>query len=70
MIIIYTQPHCGFCNVLKHYLNQKQITYSECMNTEIMIQKGFVSTPQLELDDGTVFKYTEALAWVKAQGDK
>lgn len=70
MIIIYTMPHCGFCEVLKHYLNKKDIVYTECKDTDTMISKGFVSTPQLELEDGTILKYTEALAWVKAQGDK
>lgn len=67
MITVYTQPHCGFCDVLKYYLNKAELPFEECNNGDLMIQKGFVSTPKLEMEDGTVLGYTEALAWAKTQ---
>lgn len=68
MITIYTQPNCGQCHVLKYFLEKNNIMFIECQDLEFMIDvKKFTNTPQLELEDGTILNYNQALVWVKNQ---
>lgn len=63
MIKFYT-IHCPACNVLKKKLDEKNLTYEEITDKEIMIEKGFKSMPMLEVDD-KVLTYIEAVNWLK-----
>jgi len=68
MITIYTQPHCGFCEVLKFHLEKHNIQYEECIETTV-IQNNYVKMPKLKMEDDTVLGFTEALIWVKSQNN-
>jgi len=42
----------------------KGVTYQKVSDVEIMKQKGFMSTPMLEVD-GNIMTYLEAINWIK-----
>lgn len=42
---------CPKCSVLKHKLDKKEISYNYVEDKDVMIEKGFKSAPQLEIDD-------------------
>lgn len=64
-VILYT-THCPKCNVLSKKLNEKNITYTEVNDVNIMSEKNIVFTPYLEVDD-ELMDFTKAVAWVNAQ---
>lgn len=69
MITIYTQPNCGQCHTLKYLLNKKNIEYIESQDINYMVNiKKFISTPQLELEDGTILNFAQAQTWIKNYG--
>jgi len=45
-------------------LDQKGVVYEECNNVDLMMEKGFMSMPILEVD-GKVMNYLNAVNWVK-----
>ena len=57
-VTLYT-THCPKCKVLEKKLNSKNINYNEVTDTNIMISKGFTSTPMLEVD-GTIMDFSQA----------
>lgn len=63
MITVYTKDGCPKCRVLKMKLDQKGLEYKEINDLDLMIQKGFKSTPQMEVD-GTVYDFPEAIKYV------
>lgn len=67
-VTLYT-THCPKCKVLEKKLNSKNINYNEVIDTNIMISKGFTSTPMLEVD-GTIMDFSEANKWVNEQEGK
>ena len=67
-VTVYT-THCPKCKVLEKKLNSKNINYNEVTDTNIMISKGFTSTPMLEVD-GTIMDFSEANKWVNEQEGK
>lgn len=67
-VTLYT-THCPKCKVLEKKLNSKNINYNEVTDTNIMIAKGFTSTPMLEVD-GTIMDFAEANKWVNEQEGK
>ncbi len=62
--IIFYSTHCPKCNILKQKLDEKNINYIECNDTDLMLEKGFRSAPMLEVD-GNIMDYFEAIKWVK-----
>lgn len=42
---------CPKCNVLKKKLDNKEISYEYIDDQQLMIDKGFLSAPQLEVDN-------------------
>lgn len=67
-VTLYT-THCPKCKVLEKKLNSKNINYNEVTDTNIMISKGFTSTPMIEVD-GTIMDFSEANKWVNEQEGK
>ena len=67
-VTLYT-THCPKCKVLEKKLNSKNINYNEVTDTDIMISKGFTSTPMFEVD-GTIMDFSEANKWVNEQEGK
>lgn len=61
-VILYT-THCPQCKVLETKLKNKDISYTEVTDVNIMRQKGFMSVPYLEVDS-QVFSFSEAVTWV------
>lgn len=66
MNVILYSTHCPRCIVLKSKLNQKNISYKEINDIEIMKEKGYLSVPVLEVDNKTMnfkeaFNYIDSL---------
>ena len=57
---------CPKCNVLKLKLKEANIQYDEISNVDIMIQKGFMSTPMLEIDN-KILNYNESINWINSR---
>lgn len=66
MVALYT-THCPKCEILEKKLKQKNISYEEIKDTNIMIEKGFTATPMLEVD-GQVMNFSEAVKWINTKG--
>lgn len=62
MIILYS-THCPKCTILEKKLNQANIEYEICDDTNIMIDKGFDFLPMLEVD-GKIMGFKEAVDWI------
>ncbi len=63
MVILYT-TNCPKCRVLETKLNEKNITYTEETDLEVMQQKGFSIAPMLEVN-GEIYDFSKAIQWVK-----
>jgi len=61
MITLYT-THCPRCKVLKAKLDGENIDYEVVEGEEAIREKGFVTTPLLEVD-GKVMEFGEAIKW-------
>ena len=66
MNVVLYSTHCPKCKVLSSKLNQKNISYEEINDVELMAKKGFTTVPQLEVD-GVVYNFKEAVEWIGAQ---
>ena len=64
-VILYT-THCPKCNVLHAKLEEKNIEFTENENVRILIKKGYVSAPMLEVD-GEFMDFGTAVKWVNEQ---
>ena len=52
--------------MLKSKLEQKNISYEEINDVELMQEKGFVTVPKLEIN-GVVYDFKEAVEWIGEQ---
>ncbi len=66
MKVILFSTHCPKCNVLEKKLKQKNISYEEVNDIEIMKEKGYLTVPVLEVD-GTSMDFKTACDWVNSQ---
>lgn len=65
MITLYT-THCPRCKVLKAKLDSENIDYEVVEGEEAIREKGFTTTPLLEVDD-KVLTFAEAMQWVNTR---
>ena len=65
MITLYT-THCPRCKVLKAKLDSEKLDYEVVEGEEAIREKGFVTTPLLEVDD-KVLTFAEAMQWVNTR---
>lgn len=65
--IILWSTHCPRCRIIETKLKQKNIEYEENNNVEEMKVKGFQEAPKLELADGTIMDFKQAVEWIKEQ---
>ena len=65
MKVVLYSTHCPRCNVLEKKLQQKNIQYEEVNDVEIMMQKGYMSAPMLEVD-GVNMNFKEAVDWINS----
>ena len=66
MITLYTID-CPKCKILEKKLEQANIKYETCKDTNIMTEKGFDFMPVLDVD-GQVMNFGEAVKWVNERG--
>ena len=55
--------HCPKCIVLEKKLNQKNISFEEINDIDVMAEKGFMQAPMLEVD-GEVMDFKQANDWI------
>ena len=67
-IVLYS-TNCPKCNVLKNKLDAENVDYELVENEDVMIQKGFMSAPMLEVD-GQVMDFITAVKWVNGGEEK
>ncbi len=65
MVILYSTG-CPKCHVLETKLNQIGIEYELESDADVMIAKGFMSAPMLEVD-GTVMDFSSAIKWINSR---
>ena len=61
-VVLYT-THCPRCMVLEKKLNAKNIDYVENTNVDLMIDKGIMAVPVLEVDEKQL-NFKEANEWL------
>ena len=66
MNVVLYSTGCPRCHVLESKLKQNNIPYEEVNDADLMLSKGFVSVPKLEVD-GVVYDFKEAVDWIKEQ---
>ena len=64
-MITFYSTNCPKCKVLSTKLNQLEIQYNINTDIETMLSKGIKGAPALELDDGQILDFSQALAWVR-----
>jgi hypothetical protein len=65
-IVLFT-THCPKCEVLYKKLTAKGIEFTENTDVQTMKSLGMMSAPALQINDGRLLKFTEAVKWVEAQ---
>lgn len=65
MITLYT-THCPRCKVLKAKLDGENIDYEVVEGEEAIREKGFTTTPLLEVDD-KILTFSEAMQWINTR---
>ena len=66
MSVVLFSTHCPRCNVLEKKLQQKNISYEEVNDVEIMKEKGYLTVPILEVD-GMIMDFKTAVDWINSQ---
>lgn len=61
-ITLYTTD-CPKCKILESKLNSKNIKYDICHDINVMLEKGFMNSPMLDVD-GQIMDYTKATNWI------
>lgn len=68
MAITLYSTGCPKCNVLKQKLNEMNIPYDIDMDTDKMIEMGFLSAPVLDVN-GEIMDFSQAIRWLKDTAD-
>ena len=63
MIKLYS-TNCPKCKVLETKMQKKNIEYSVCTDVNEMLSQGIKSAPALQMEDGTILNFTDAVRWV------
>lgn len=66
MNVVLHSTNCPKCKVLESKLKKKSIEFMENNNVELMVEKGFMTAPVLEVD-GIVYNFKEAVDWIGEQ---
>lgn len=61
-VILYT-TNCPKCRILEAKLKQKGIAFDVVDGENILIKKGFMEAPKLEVDE-EIMGFSEALNWI------
>lgn len=63
MDVILYSTHCPRCCVLEKKLKQKNISYKEVNDIDIMREKGYLEVPILEVDNKSM-NFKESINWI------
>lgn len=63
MAVVLYSTGCPKCNVLEKKLSSAGIEYEIINDADLMINKGFTSTPMLEVD-GKDLDFKKAVDWI------
>lgn len=63
MKVTFYSTHCPKCLVLEKKLQQKNITYDEVNDVDVMTAKGYMTVPMLEVD-GVSLDFKKANDWL------
>ena len=66
-VLLYTQPSCPQCKMVKMLLTKKNIPFDMCEDIDLMQSKGINHTPTLEVD-GTLLTGKEMIDWINTRG--
>lgn len=69
MKVTLYSTHCPKCNVLTQKLKMANVPFNEVDDIDIMLKKGFMSAPMLEVDNKTL-DFTNAMKWIKERKGK
>ena len=58
-VVLYT-THCPKCKVLETRLRQAHIEYESVEDVNVMLDKGFMEAPMLQINDD-LFNYSQAI---------
>lgn len=61
-VILYSNK-CPQCRILEAKLKEKGIEYQEVNDIDLMLEKGFMSMPMLEVGE-TIMNFAQANNWV------
>lgn len=64
MITLYHSDGCPKCMLLERALQGKGVEYESVTDIDVMLEKGFMSVPMLEVDDKNL-AFPQALEYVK-----
>lgn len=64
MNVVLYSTGCPQCMVLKTLLKNRGVKFEEVNDQQLMIDKGFMSVPMLEVD-GEVMRFADAMKWAK-----
>ena len=62
-VTLYT-THCPKCKTLATLLERKALEFQVIDDEKIMLEKGFMSVPMLEVD-GQIMDYKAATDWIR-----
>lgn len=66
MSVIFYSTKCPKCKVLELKMKKKSIDYEENNDVDLMISKGIMSAPCLEIN-GEILDFKNAVEWVNNQ---
>ena len=64
-MITFYSTNCPKCKVLSTKLDQAGVKYNINTNINTMLSKGIKSAPALEMENGRIMDFSQALAWVR-----
>jgi len=64
MNLVLYSTNCPQCKVLQSKLDQAGFEYKLVEDQDVMIKKGFMSAPILEVD-GAFLNFSKAIQWIK-----
>lgn len=63
MITLYS-TNCPKCKVLETKLNKKNIEFETCTDMDIMASHKIKAAPALQLENGEILSFADAVRWV------
>jgi len=64
MITLYGVHGCPRCSALGSMMKKKNIEFQKNEDVDLMIERKFDAIPVLELEDGTILSYGEAIQYI------